>query len=160
MGISSVYIKFVAEYTARREYKKANQLLSTGLCATVPFCLLVFACFYLLWPSMVIWLKIVPALQTDAREVVLSVVAIFLASLSLGAFHDAVVGAQKTDQVQKRWVVCYVIETILIFWLSGDRAAVFVDCRKPFSVARQWMSRCVSSWPCGFCPGCESPPVW
>ena len=119
MGISSVYIKFVAEYTARREYKKANQLLSTGLCLTVPFCLAVFAAFYLLWPRMIGWLHIARPLQADAREVVLSVVAIFLASLSLGAFHDAVVGAQQTDQVQKRWVVCYVIETILIFVLVG-----------------------------------------
>jgi O-antigen/teichoic acid export membrane protein len=119
MGISSVYIKFVAEYTARREYKKANQLLSTGLCLTVPFCMAVFVAFYLLWPRMIGWLHIAPALQGDAREVVLSVIAIFLASLSLGAFHDAVVGAQQTDQVQKRWVVCYVIETILIFVLVG-----------------------------------------
>jgi O-antigen/teichoic acid export membrane protein len=58
-------------------------------------------------------------LQGDAREVVLSVVAIFLASLSLGAFHDAVVGAQKTDMVQRRWMVCYILETVLIFILVG-----------------------------------------
>lgn len=119
MGISSVYIKYVAEYTARRDYAKANQLLSTGLCITVPFCALVFAVFYLLWPHMVIWLHIAPALRTDAREVVLSVVAIFLACLSLGAFHDAVVGAQKTDMVQRRWMICYTVETILIFVLVG-----------------------------------------
>lgn len=119
MGISSVYIKFVAEYTARREYAKANQLLSTGLCLTVPFCLAVFGIFYLLWPKMVSWLHIAPALQGDAREVVFSVVAIFLASLSLGAFHDAVVGAQKTDMVQRRWMICYIVETILIFILVG-----------------------------------------
>jgi O-antigen/teichoic acid export membrane protein len=119
MGISSVYIKFVAEYTARREYRKANELLSTGLCLTVPFCLAVFVAFYLFWPRLMDVLHIAPALKGDAREVVLSVIAIFLASLSLGAFHDAVVGAQQTDQVQKRWVVCYVIETILIFVLVG-----------------------------------------
>jgi O-antigen/teichoic acid export membrane protein len=119
MGISSVYIKFVAEYTASREYRRANELLSTGLCLTVPFCLVVFAGFYLLWPQLIVWLHIAPALEGDAREVVLSVVAIFLASLSLGAFHDAVVGAQKTDMVQKRWVVCYLIETALIFILVG-----------------------------------------
>jgi O-antigen/teichoic acid export membrane protein len=119
MGISSVYIKFIAEYTARREYLKANQLLSTGLCLTVPFCLIVFIGFYLLWPQLTVWLHIAPALEVEAHEVVLSVVAIFLASLSLGAFHDAVVGAQKTDMVQKRWVVCYLIETALIFILVG-----------------------------------------
>jgi O-antigen/teichoic acid export membrane protein len=119
MGISNVYIKFVAEYTARREYKKANELLSTGLCLTVPFCMIVFTIFYFLWPRTVEWLHIAPALRGDAREVVLSVVAIFLASLSLGAFHDAAVGAQKTAEVQLRWVVCYVVETILIFTLVG-----------------------------------------
>jgi O-antigen/teichoic acid export membrane protein len=117
MGISNVYIKFVAEYTARRQYKKANELLSTGLCLTIPFCLIVFTGFYFTWPRIVEWLHIAPALQGDAREVVLSVVAIFLASLSLGAFHDAAVGAQKTAEVQLRWVVCYVVETILIFTL-------------------------------------------
>jgi O-antigen/teichoic acid export membrane protein len=119
MGISTVYIKFVAEYCARRDYLKANQLLSTGLCLTVPFCSIVFACFYFLWPHMVIWLHIAPALRGDAREVVLSVVATFLASLSLGAFHDVVVGAQKTDMVQRRWMICYIVETILIFVLVG-----------------------------------------
>ncbi len=120
MGISTVYIKFVAEYLARREYKKANQLLSTGLCLTIPFCIVVFLGVCLLWPHMAVWLKIAPGLQADAREVVLSVIAIFLASLSLGAFHDAVVGAQMTDQVQRRWVVCYTIETLLIFILVGS----------------------------------------
>ena len=90
MGISTVYIKFVAEYCARRDYLKANQLLSTGLCLTIPFCATVFAIFYFLWPRIVVWLHIAPALRNDAHEVVLSVVAIFLASLSLGAFHDAV----------------------------------------------------------------------
>jgi O-antigen/teichoic acid export membrane protein len=119
MGISTVYIKFVAEYCARREYLKANQLLSTGLCLTIPFCAVVFAIFYVLWPRIVLWLHIAPALRGDAREVVLSVVAIFLASLSLGAFHDAVVGAQKTDMVQRRWMVCYIVETVLIFVLVG-----------------------------------------
>ncbi len=119
MGISSVYIKFVAEYTAKREYHKANELISTGLCLTVPFCAIVFGIFYLLWPNVVQWLHIAPGLQRDAHEVVLSVVAIFLASLSLGAFHDAVVGAQQTAQVQMRWVICYVVETMLIFVLVG-----------------------------------------
>ena len=120
MGISSVYIKFVAEYSARREYRKANELLSTGLCLTIPFCGFIFLAFFLLWPQVIGWLHIAPQLQGEAREVVLSIVAIFLASLSLGAFHDAVVGAQMTDQVQSRWVVCYVIETILIFVLVGS----------------------------------------
>src|ERR1041384_7082765 len=31
MGLSAVYSKYVAEYAARREHDRANQLLSTGL---------------------------------------------------------------------------------------------------------------------------------
>lgn len=117
MGISNVYIKYVAEHAARREYDKANQLLSTGLCLTVPGCTVVFGIFYLLWPWIVDWLRVPAALRGDAREVVLSVVFVFLASLSLTAFHDAVIGAQYTSHVQIRWVICYVVETILIFAL-------------------------------------------
>ena len=36
MGVSNVYIKYVAEFTAKREYDRANALLSTGLAVTVP----------------------------------------------------------------------------------------------------------------------------
>ena len=34
LGLSNVYIKYVAEFHARREYDKANSLLSTGLAIT------------------------------------------------------------------------------------------------------------------------------
>lgn len=120
MGISTVYIKYVAEHSARREYDKANQLLSTGLCITVPGCMAIFGAFYLLWPRLVPWLHIPAALEGDAREVVLSVVFVFLTSLSLTAFHDAVVGAQYISHVQIRWVICYLMETVLIFVLVGS----------------------------------------
>jgi O-antigen/teichoic acid export membrane protein len=119
MGISNVYIKYVAEHTARREYDKANQLLSTGLCLTVPGCLGAFGLIYFLWPRIALWLNVPPALAGDAREVVLSVVFVFLTSLSLTAYHDAVIGAQYTSHVQYRWVICYLVETVLIFGLVG-----------------------------------------
>src|SRR5580704_9499066 len=38
MGLSAVYSKYVAEYSARGEYKRANQLLSTGPWVAIPFC--------------------------------------------------------------------------------------------------------------------------
>ena len=36
LGISNVYIKYVAEFHARKEYDKANALLSTGLAVAIP----------------------------------------------------------------------------------------------------------------------------
>jgi O-antigen/teichoic acid export membrane protein len=117
LGISNVYIKYVAEYSARREYQKANHLLSTGLLITIPTCLSIFALLWIGWPTVVDWLKIEPALRGDAKEVVLSVTAIFLASISLAAFHDVLVGVQQTASVQVVWIIGYLLETGLIFLL-------------------------------------------
>ena len=119
MGLSNVYVKYVAEYSARREFDKANRLLSTGLCVSIPGCLAVFGVLYVFWPHVVEWLHIAPALRTDAREVVLTVVAIFLSSISLSAFHDALAGTQQTALTQVIWVISYLVETALIFILVG-----------------------------------------
>jgi O-antigen/teichoic acid export membrane protein len=117
MGLSTVYVKYVADFASRREFRKANELLSTGLCFSIPGCLAVFWLLYGFWPHVVDWLHITPGLRGDAREVVLLVAAVFLASISLSAFHDALVGAQRSALVQVIWVISYVAETILIFVL-------------------------------------------
>ena len=46
LGISNVYVKYVAEFHARREFDKANALLSTGLAVTIPLCGTVFLGFF------------------------------------------------------------------------------------------------------------------
>ncbi len=119
VGISNVYIKYVAEYTARRDYKSANSLVSTGLMVTVPTCLLLFGVVWIGWPLLADWLHIAPYLRHDAREVVLSVLAIFLTSIGLSAFHDVLVGVQRTALVQCIWTASYIAETSFIFFLVG-----------------------------------------
>ncbi len=119
MGISNVYIKYVAEYSARRDYKRVNELLSTGLLITVPVCSVIFGLLWIFWPLAVNYLHVAPSLQEDARVVVLSVVAIFLASISLSAFRDVLAGVQKSALMQLVWVIGYLTETALIFWLVG-----------------------------------------
>ncbi len=119
MGISNVYIKFVAQYAARRDFKRVNELLSTGLMMTVPTCLVIFGLLYWFWPHVLVYLHVAPNLAEDARVVVLSVVAIFLASISLSAFRDVLAGVQKSRFLQVTWVIGYLTETALIFWLVG-----------------------------------------
>ncbi len=119
LGLSNVYVKYVAEYSARREHQRANELLSTGLSLSLPGCLILFATIYFFWPRVMVWLRIAPELQTDAREVILIVVAVFLAQISLSGFHDAIVGVQRTDLVQGTWVVGYLVEMALIFAFVG-----------------------------------------
>jgi O-antigen/teichoic acid export membrane protein len=119
LGISNVYVKFVAEYASKGLYDRANRLLSTGLMITVPVCLLLFCGLCWQWPFVANWLHIAPALRSDAHEVVLAVTAIFLASISLSAFRDALNGMQQTARNQSIWIVAYVFETLLIFLLVG-----------------------------------------
>jgi O-antigen/teichoic acid export membrane protein len=114
MGISNVYIKYIAEYNARREYKKANELLSTGLLVTVPLCLILFAGMVIWWPTVAHWMKLTPVLEDQAREAVLIVVGVFLSSLSLTAFTDVLSGMQEIAAAQVIWIISYVAETILI----------------------------------------------
>jgi len=117
MGLSGVYIKYIAEYGAKREFRKANQLISTGLVLSIPVCALIFSGIVWFWPRVVDWLKIAPSLRTDAKEVVLIVIAAFLSSISLSVFRDALTGMQRSSLVNGIWVVSYLVETVFIFVL-------------------------------------------
>ena len=119
LGISNVYIKYVAQYAAQRDYERANRLLSTGLTITVPACVLIFLGLCFLWPQLLHWLHIPGNLQADAHEVLLVVIAIFLASISLSAFRDALTGMQQNASTLYVWVAAYLLETGLIFLLVG-----------------------------------------
>ena len=61
LGLSNVYIKYVAEFHARREYDKANALLSTGLAITIPLCTAIFLAFLFGWKWYSPWLHLPPA---------------------------------------------------------------------------------------------------
>jgi len=116
-GVSNVYVKYVAGYVAAGEYRRANALLSTGLMVTLGLCLLFFFLFCLHWSWLLTWIEIPAPLVADAREVIFLIVLIFLASLTLSIFSDALTGAQQLAIVQKVWVVAYLIETVLILTL-------------------------------------------
>ncbi len=88
LGISNVYIKYVAEFHARREYDKANSLLSTGLAVTIPLCGAIFLCFWLGWNWVAPWLQLPPAHAADGKEAVLIVLGVFLSSIAFSAFGD------------------------------------------------------------------------
>jgi len=119
MGLSAVYAKYVAEYSARGEHRRANALLSTGLSVAIPLCATLFGAACVFWPWVLGYLKITPALASEARVVVLIVIGSFLLSLCTSAFSDALTGVQKDAANQKIWIVAYLFETALIFILVG-----------------------------------------
>lgn len=119
-GISNVYVKYVAGYVASEDYRRANALLSTGLIVTSCICFSLFLLLCFGWSWVVTWVEIPAPLAGDAREVIFLIVTIFLTSLALSAFGDALIGAQQLALVQKIWIMSYLVETALILILVGS----------------------------------------
>ena len=119
MGVSNVYIKYVAEFHARREYDKANALLSTGLAVTIPLCAAVFAGFVLGWNWFAPWLHLPPSHASDGKEAVLVVLGVFLSSIAFNAFGDMLTGTQQIVSTQVFLTISILAEFALIVWLVG-----------------------------------------
>lgn len=120
LGLSNVYIKYIAEFHARREYDRANALLSTGLCITVPLCAALFAGFYCGWNWYAPWLHLPPQHAGDGKEAVLIVLGVFLSSIALNAFGDLLTGVQQIAASQMFLSLSIVVEFALILWLVGS----------------------------------------
>jgi O-antigen/teichoic acid export membrane protein len=116
LGLSNVYIKYVAEFHARREYDKANSLLSTGLCITVPLCGAIFAGFWFGWDWYAPWLRLPPQHVADGKEAVLIVLAVFLSSIAFNAFGDILTGVQQIASTQMFLTFSILVEFALIVW--------------------------------------------
>jgi O-antigen/teichoic acid export membrane protein len=114
LGISNVYIKYVAEFHARSEYGKANALISTGLAVTIPLCAAVFAAIWFGWNYLAPWLHLPPAHATDGKEAVLIVLGVFLSSIALNAFGDMLTGTQQIAATQVFSTISILAEFILI----------------------------------------------
>jgi O-antigen/teichoic acid export membrane protein len=119
LGVSNVYIKYVAEFTARREYDKANALLSTGLAVTIPLCGTVFTIFALSWNWISPWLHLPPSHAADGKEAVLIVLGVFLSSIAFNAFGDVLTGTQQILSTQVFLTISIMAEFAMIVWLVG-----------------------------------------
>jgi O-antigen/teichoic acid export membrane protein len=119
MGISNVYIKYVAEFHARREYDKANSLLSTGLAVTVPACTALFLTIWLGWSWFSPILHLPASHAGDGKEAVLIVAGVFLSSIAFNVFGDVLTGMQQIAATQYFWTLSFIVEFVLIFVLVG-----------------------------------------
>ena len=117
LGVSNVYIKYVAEYNARREYQKVNELLSSGLMLTIPVCSALYAGIYFGWGHLAPFLKIPAAYASDGKEALLITTAVFLSSIATNAFNDVLTGVQDIAAAQWIWIISYLVEGVLIFVL-------------------------------------------
>ena len=119
MGISSVYMKYAAEFQARREFDRLNSLLSTGLAVTVPLCTAIFLAFYSGWRWLAPWLHLPAAYAADGREAVLIVLGVFLSSIAFNGFGDVLAGCQQIAATQVFLMLGILVEFGFILALVG-----------------------------------------
>ena len=117
VGVSSAYVKYVADYTARGESSKANALLSTGLMTVAVASAIVFGMLTLGLGHVLSWLHLPAHLHHEAHVVVLLVAGSFLCDFVFSMFRESLSGAQKVAEVQIIWVASYLVETVLIVYL-------------------------------------------
>jgi O-antigen/teichoic acid export membrane protein len=119
LGLSNVYVKYAAEFHARREYDRVNSLLSTGLAITVPLCSAIFLGFLFGWKWFAPLLHLPPAHAADGKEAVLIVLGIFLSAIALDGFGDILAGTQQIAATQWFLIMGIVAEFAAILWLVG-----------------------------------------
>jgi O-antigen/teichoic acid export membrane protein len=117
VGVSSAYVKYVADYTARGEASKANALLSTGFMTVGVASAIVFGILALGLTHVLSWLHLPAHLHHEADVVVLLVAASFLCDFAFSMFRESLSGAQKVAEVQIIWIASYLVETALIVLL-------------------------------------------
>lgn len=125
IGVSNVYVKYVAENLGKGTPERANPILATGLYATFALSSVLFVVTCLLWPVLATWLEVPVAFRDEARHVVLMVVFAFLLDLALSVFRDALNGAQRIATTRTIWTFSYLLETALVVLLvSSGRGLV------------------------------------
>ncbi len=121
-GVSNVYVRYVAEYHARHEIDKINQLLSTGIIVVLSISLVLLAIFYVLLPKLIVDIfQIAPDMHEVAFYLFYGTACVFMIETSMGGFLYMLNGMQKIGETTLVSLVCISIETVLIvvFLLMG-----------------------------------------
>jgi len=124
-GFNNTYIRYAADYRARDENEKLNELLSTGLITMLLLSVVLFAIFWSSIPWLLIVLGIDPDLHNVARGLMLGTAAIFVLNFSVAGFQSILEGDQKIALVRKIHFVASVVEIALIVILFKNGFGVF-----------------------------------
>jgi O-antigen/teichoic acid export membrane protein len=96
-GISTSFVKYIAEFHARKEYGKINQVVNTGTAFYVVFGLGVFALACIFMEPVLSLLRIPAWLHDETAFVFIVGVGTFSVSSALGAFASVPAGLQRMD---------------------------------------------------------------
>jgi O-antigen/teichoic acid export membrane protein len=96
-GISTSFVKYIAEFYARKEYGKINAVVNTGAAFYVVFGVGVFALAFFFMEPVLSLLRIPPGLHDETAFVFVAGVGIFSVSSMLNSFAAVPGGLQRMD---------------------------------------------------------------
>ncbi|HEX8998866.1 MAG TPA: oligosaccharide flippase family protein, partial [Blastocatellia bacterium] len=113
-GVSNVYIRYVAEFHARKEIDQINRLLSTGLTVIAALGIVLLAALWFGLPLIITRLNVPPGLHHTAFTLIFITAATFMLDLSFGAFAYVLSGLQRITEQTVVWVISFCLEALLI----------------------------------------------
>lgn len=129
-GINNAFIKYTAEFTAKRDYKHLSALLSTGMAASLTMGLGIIGILYFFSDAVMEWFKFDANESSDAKFVLYGIGVVSAFTLGFGVYKAALVGIQRLHTVNMAAIVFLNIEIglsfLLLYFGFGIRALVFV----------------------------------
>lgn len=97
LGIGSSFVKYIAEYYAKKDFKRINQVVHSGLvCYSILAVLIIFFTFFAIDPLLSL-INIPDELQSEAFFIFLLGIIIYCTSNALSVFRAIQGGLQKMD---------------------------------------------------------------
>ena len=121
IGLEGTYIKYVAEFHARKETERINRLLSTGLLLTSGLAAFILAAMWKAMPLILTTLRIEEDLHQKAAFIFMGTGIIFMLDISLSCFGRVLDGLQYMALTAKVKLLTSFVELALIvtFLLGG-----------------------------------------
>jgi len=116
-GINNAYIRYVAEYQARQEEQKINELLSTGIFCMGAVCLVIYGLLLVGVPFLLRLFNVAENFQTLASTLILGTALAFLLEISLGGFKGLLDGFQEIALTSYIFLATGIVEVLLILLL-------------------------------------------
>jgi len=114
LGLSSVYVRYVARLHAQGDTAGISRTLSTGMLSIGVIAVALLAALYALLPLCLDLLKIDPAARHTASILVMGTAAVFLADMTLGGFAYLLHGLQRIRLEQQIGLAACLLELALI----------------------------------------------
>lgn len=119
LGISSSFVKYIAEYNAKKDYEMINKVINTGLAFSLFFCISMSVLFLLSKNFFIGLLKFSPELYGDVLFTFFGILTVFIINYVFTVFKSILHGLQRIDLTNMIFIIVSFPGTIgLVLFLS------------------------------------------